>query len=503
MSFAEDAITYAYEATRPFTLKQCVRDIASDGKYTERRADLVVGGLADHPNLFEDCKYTKRAADLVAEGLAEDPSLFEKEPLHYVPRHHLFADARFRVCPLAAELQEGVLYPGHRFIPFCHPDAPIDELTLLDADDDPIVYKVVEASVEDVVIYHNLIPLSKIPFLVPDEESAPLSRVWLNALDLAAWYAKHGFQEGDAILITVLDLNQGIYRIEHSPLEDIQRNFSEIRRSDVALEEALLRVIEESTPDALIETQLFHAHAQADPRILQNPGNHIGAVLSNSEGLTWTNDGHVCCLHAPGASPQDGLLMQAIDDLPVPTGKGKSVAAIIEDLGIATSITEIRAMIRQAATRTKGQGNAAQTQARHEVLDELFPYGAAHFVNRKQADAFFRDFDRLWDKVAREESRHPSPLPLARLRGLVLAAKADIRRLLRDIDGAKVQITDLPGEEMIALSEIDTMLTGFLDAIEVDASACEPDSDLFRQISALQDEVRGFVSEIRQHLGLQ
>ena len=356
MSFAKDAISYAYEATRPFSLKQCVCDIAPDGKYTERRAKLAAGALVGHPNVYGD--RSKR----------------------YVPRHSLFAGARFRVCPRLAEIDDGILYPGHRFIPFCHPNMPIDELTLLDQRGEPIVYRVVDAAIDDVRTYHSLMCLPDIPFLVPDEENAPLERAWLHALDMATWYAKHEFQEGDTIVVTVEDLNQGIYGIEHEPFEEFQRHFAEVRRSDAALEDALLSVVEHASANATVETQLFHAYAQVDPWTLLHPGRHIGAVLEGNDKLVLTNDGHVCYLHAPDADPYARVLEEAADATPEPTGKGKSVAAIINDLGISAAMPEIRAMMREAVADTKGRGADARDKARDEVLADLFPYGPDSFV---------------------------------------------------------------------------------------------------------------------------
>ena len=38
----------------------------------------------------------------------------------YVPRSYFFKNTQFLIKPTLEEINEGILYPGHRFIPFCH-----------------------------------------------------------------------------------------------------------------------------------------------------------------------------------------------------------------------------------------------------------------------------------------------------------------------------------------------------------------------------------------------
>ena len=46
----------------------------------------------------------------------------------YVPRHVFFANARFLIMPQPTELEEGILIPGHRFLPFLPREGhPADE----------------------------------------------------------------------------------------------------------------------------------------------------------------------------------------------------------------------------------------------------------------------------------------------------------------------------------------------------------------------------------------
>ena len=477
MTFAEKATQYGFEACVPFTLRQCVRSLSKDGKHTSRRATLVAEGLADHPNLCQE---------------RED---------YYVPRHHLFAKARFRMCPLLPEIEQGILYPGHRFSPFCHPQTAVDEFTVVDDRQDPITYRAVESELDEVAVYHTLMPMSHVPFLVPEEGTRP-PQVWLNALDLTDWYSRHDFQEGDTIIGTVLDLSNGIYQIKYASLQDMQDQFAQVRRSDIAIEEAIVELITTPDPNTLIETQLFYAYARADRSILQSPSRHLGAILSESERITWTNDGSYCYLHGVDIDPHQEILRQAATEDRFPKGKGNTVAAILDDLGIAVSEEELKAMIRDAVSEARGGGKEAESRARHAVFDAVFPHGVDHFVDARQATAFLVDFDKLWTKIARQEKQQPTLLPLARLRRLALEVKGEVREFLRELDAAEIEVTDLPASDMINLSQIDTMLNDLLVAMETDPEAAQSASSLIEHMSEMQESVRDLTDSVRAKLGL-
>lgn len=477
MTFAEKAAQYGFEACVPFTLRQCVRSLADDAKYTARRAKLVAEGLTDHPNLF-----------------------VERED-YYVPRHHVFAKARFRMCPLPPEIEQGILYPGHRFSPFCHPQMAVDEFTVVDDREDPVTYRTVESELDEIAVYHTLMPMSHVPFLMPEDGARP-PQVWLNALDLADWYGRHDFQEGDTVICTVLDLSNGIYQIEYASLQDMQDEFAQVRRSEIATEEAIAELIAAPDPNMLIETQLFHAYARTDRSVLQNPGRHLGAVLSESERITWTNDGSYCYLHGTDIDPHQEILKQAATEDRSPKGKGNTVGSILDDLGIAVSVEELKAMIRDAVSEVRGGGREAESRARHTVFDTVFPHGVEHFVDARQATAFLMDFDKLWTKTARQEEQRPTRLPLARLRRLALEVKGDVRDFLRDLDAAEIDVPDLPAADMISLSQIDTMLNDLLLAMETDPEAAQSASALVQHMSEMQESVRDLTDSVRAKLGL-
>lgn len=482
MTFAEDAIAYGFRSTQPFDLKQCVSDVAKDGKYTSRRDTLVAEGLDGHPNLVKD-----------GEG-------------RFVPRHSLFANARFRICPLEPEIDHGILWPGHRFVPFCLPGAPADESTVLDADGEPFGYQVVETTLADVAVYHSLIPLGQVPFLVPEGDESPpplpLPHIWLRALDMAEWYSKHDFDEGDSIIVTVLNVNSGIYRVEYSPLEDLQRDFAQIRRSDVAIEQALLEVLAEPVPQTMIDTQLFHAYARVEPEVLRSPGRHLGAMLTSSESLTWTNDGYACYIHRPEVDPHEEILQSAAEVQHSPTGRGRNVHEVLEDLGVAVVEPELRAMIRDATMDLPLDDEEAHAAAQDMILDQLLPLGPSSLVSPEQEETFYADFVKLWASEAEHESRSPAPLPVAQLRSQILGIKTEVRGLLRELDSCGVQIDELPAREMVTLSQIDTMLTGLLQAMQSDPNAVSAAQDMLSEAMDIQGSVRAIIDAVREALDL-
>ncbi len=479
MSYAEDASGFAFDATAPFTIEECVRAIAKDGEYNARRASNAKRGLEEHPNLYQ------------------------LDDLRYAPRCHFFNNAQFRILPQPEEIEQGVLYPGHRFIPFAHPLAVPDTFEVIDEASQAIRYRPIVNTLDEIAIYHSLIPLAQIPVLdVLSEEDVMPPTVKLKVLDMADWYERHGFREGDSIIATVLDLHDGRYQFRYSPLADMESDFMRIRRSDIALEEALVAVATECFAEIPLDTQVFHAFVIAGEDLLQSPGQHLGGILTSSENVEWTNDGYTCYLHPPGRDPHQSLIEQAARSHPMPTGKGNTVDAILEDVGIAVTMAEVRALIRTATSDWDADDADAEAEAKQDVLDDVLPHNWDSIMTPRQAIAFHESFDKLWIKTAKQERQHPTPLPLAHLRREVLDLQREIRNLLRDMDEASVDICDLPADRMVHLAQIDRMMADLLETMEDDADAAQFASSLSQQIVGLAANVQDIVDSVRVDMDL-
>ena len=109
----EDAILdYAKAATAPFT--------AADA------FPVIMGRLADPPS------DPRTAIDYALSDC--DWLLLDEEKGLFTPRHIFFAGTEFLIVPQPDEIEEGILIPGHRFLPFLARDIhPGDcRLTLAD-----------------------------------------------------------------------------------------------------------------------------------------------------------------------------------------------------------------------------------------------------------------------------------------------------------------------------------------------------------------------------------
>ncbi len=473
MSYAEDAFNFAMKVRKPFSLAECVAAIAKDGKVTPRRMGLAEQGLEPHPNVYP---------------LDEDT---------YAPRSHYFNGAKFRIAPRAEEIEQGVLFIGHRFIPFVHPEAPLDEIDVLDENGEPIPPRSWTGPVEEIGIYHSLLPLSRMPF----RDAKPLGHAELKVLDMASWYQRRQFAEGDTIVATVLDLDEGRYQIRYAPLSEMQQQIMRVRRSDVKLEEALAKEARLWVGDTDLDTQVFYAYVEAGQDVLQHPGRHLGGLLSDSRRVTWTNDGYIVCLHAPDADPHEQMLGRAAITLAEDRRlDGTDIESILARLGSSVTLPEVRAMAYCAAADLRAGKLADEAAAKKHICSAVFPTAPGYSLPQPEHRLFIEQFEKLWREIVESERQRPTPLPVDHLRRSILTIQESIRAMLRRLDELQVELEDLPASEMVQLAHIDHMLAEILDSIETDKDAPKMATQMASELDQMAPAVHALIRHIETSL---
>ena len=88
----------------------------------------------------------------------------------FVPRQLFFQDTLFKIVPTSDEIKQGLLYPGHRFYPFCLKDYFPSEIEITFSGE-KILCCVVESKIKDIYIYHSLLGMDQFTqYLVMDNE---------------------------------------------------------------------------------------------------------------------------------------------------------------------------------------------------------------------------------------------------------------------------------------------------------------------------------------------
>ena len=143
-------------------------------------------------------------------------------------RRNFFKGAQFKIRPSELEIREGLLFYGARFAPFCSEDVFADEYNITSAGSklkyQPLVCPVQFGQVAK--LFQMLGRSNMIDCIVADDTgnyqvlqnapSAEKALVKLTAFNFGAFYRKHNFSEGDAIIATVRNWDTGTFTVEYA-----------------------------------------------------------------------------------------------------------------------------------------------------------------------------------------------------------------------------------------------------------------------------------------------
>lgn len=206
------------------------------------------------------------AAERMRTRLAEDGRFFcdEREEV-FASRAEFFKAFEFVVTPDGEEIRRGILYPGHRFAAFVDPEVFISE-TILSAEGEMAKTREITTTLDEALRYNLLLGAGGIfdTFLAEHPENAslktghsPKSKVKLTVFDLKEFYARHDFEEGDALLCKISDYRRGA--VEAVYLSGATRRQREAQEFHTEFSGALDKVIERFGGDLDIPDQLRYA----------------------------------------------------------------------------------------------------------------------------------------------------------------------------------------------------------------------------------------------------
>ena len=162
-----------------------------------------------------------------------------------------FRNFAFPVTPDAWEIENGILFPGHRFAPFVAPEIFPSEARLTAAYATEPGRHEVTAPLSQVFHYHLLLGSEQVfDFFLADSpanagirnSTKPTDLVTLNVFDLGAFYREHDFRKGDALLCKVLDYDAGCVEFRYLPGDE--RKESDLAAFVQQFDKALDQVID-------------------------------------------------------------------------------------------------------------------------------------------------------------------------------------------------------------------------------------------------------------------
>ncbi|WP_372369756.1 plasmid pRiA4b ORF-3 family protein [Candidatus Uabimicrobium sp. HlEnr_7] len=377
----------------------------------------------------------------------------------YVPRSYFFKNTQFLIKPTTEEIREGILYPGHRFIPFCHWEV-FPTACQLRLGRRKLKTIQVKKRFQDILIYHTLLGKENIiSYLLVDHEdngeilSKPnimIEDALLNVFDMKDFFASHNFEEGDSILVTVKDWVQGKYTIEYKKTINSDLDYHNNKKQWIKnFEDKMLDTFKDEGTLTSIYEQLAIAFFKSGKEILKKPFAHIGGVLAVSEKIEIAPLGMTSILWHQGEAPEDAIDFDSVEYQIGMTGNADSIDGILQDLGVALNEQVVEAFIRdEFYTKRKDFKKA---------LERCLPMQIIEFYDEEQQKSFGKLTKQLWNKIEKSYNifcdKHAG-----KYRNKALLTLEFYYTWLYSLEKKGIEEKNCPKRETLALGEMQVML---------------------------------------------
>jgi hypothetical protein len=181
----------------------------------------------------------------VERAIESDGSYFYDDKWSCCTRQSFFNGKTFLVTPDKWEISQGVLFPGHRFVPFVPETIFPSTVKLIAGNGQEIGQKKMISPLGTVFHYHILLGSEQIfDFMLADDPAneslahgaGKTDSITLSVYDLQKFYQEHDFAFGDALLCTVRDYAAGEISFEY--LSRNKRPESSREKAIVALDDS-------------------------------------------------------------------------------------------------------------------------------------------------------------------------------------------------------------------------------------------------------------------------
>ena len=392
----------------------------------------------------------------------------------YVPRHVFFANARFLIMPQPTELEEGILIPGHRFLPFLPREGHPADCRLALPDGTVVPTRTLRKPMTELLLYLAFFgSRGAVEYVAadPNRDSKALDAgphanqpLTITVFDMAAVYEQYNVKPGDAFLCTVTDYAQGHYTLSHIPA-DKRRKTPAVRKWVANMEDALYTINPFLEPNEDIHDQLAKAFFFGNPALLRNPPTHLGGFLGITKSFVIQESHFGTLLRAEDDGLEDAVesMLNMMDDQSIPTGRCDSLEAILGETGLTVTADEIAAYMHDEISR----GGDRLDKVMVRILDGRY---GLEFYDERQALAFQQYVEDLWNRVKHEfDPAHDKKI--APLRARILAILDRQIAWLRECDRLKISPIDLPHDESVALATLGGILSQTLDLLQRDKDA--------------------------------
>ncbi len=345
------------------------------------------------------------------------------------------------------ELQMKVMIPGHQMIPFLSGGLVEENLVFEDGQGNEIPKRQSSFYIEEVLTHYEYCGEAHFPDRIRINEHLPgKSRIDITVWDIAPLIESGQLGAGDALKITLADYHAGRFRYAIYPREEIRRDRLRQRAFYVALENCMKQQWEGEAPKIVsLEKQLLQTLFCLEDEHLNPPAfsltdmieslNHLSLYRGVDRGL------HFAPLEA--VLPEETMWEEAPR---VPQGSTSSLDEIFQDMGLAFSEPEFKAILYALMGQDDFNPEA--------VFKLLFEGKKDSFYSKKQHNAFYRKLRTLLNSIC-VELKQPEPKLVTQLRMRTTFIKLRLIEILRYFEDQDVTLPDLPETILDQLADLD------------------------------------------------
>ncbi|MCP4154872.1 MAG: hypothetical protein GY757_44530 [bacterium] len=432
--------------------------------------DILLAYLkeCDHPFTLADffkatgVRKTKKSETEFGELIqCTDYFVLHKRKFH--PRHCFLQDIPFRIEPTAFEIREGILVPGHRMLPF-HPFGFIMDGVTFKWKNSKIKPRTKSFKMEELQVYFRLMDLQKVPIQNIEailEEGADLE---IQVCDMASFYKKNNFQEGDSIIVKPLNFREGTFFLKYDPLENFETHILEIEKVNRKFLSVLRKVIDTNLVLPNVEKQLLYTYFYLRDDVVSIPGSSLETLLDQNLEISFASlpNGRTI-FHFSNQDFEDidayphfkDYLENGDEELDFGTIDG-----ILQYLENNNNIVVVRALLLDLITDKKRFNYTKIENYLFEGLNKPYMPMESRKLFKFLVHEEYKELKKVFNPAF-------AYLPITTARKRVLDELLMISKFLRSLDSRRVRLEDLPKNDMMHLMELDRALTEVLDELEV------------------------------------
>jgi hypothetical protein len=467
-----------------------------DGRF--RTADILNRLEIDSENLEAEEIRLERELD------ADDNLFKDEETKTYVTRDKFFNEREFIITPNEIEIDNNILFPGHRFCAFCSEEIFPSEIKLSQENSKKgIAAKEFSWNVTELMPCHILLGSEQIfDYFVADnpankallDNKTNKRKVYLTVFDLKNFYAKNNFTSGDALLVKVKDWEKGIFTFSY--LSGNERRNSKVKEWINEFGRALEMVIDRFEEYLEIPDQLRWAFFMGDDLLWGKDGGSLDEFYLQSERIeiNFSNASHTV-LSRKITSTDNEEDFEIPQNVGISRGRVDSLKELLKDVNSPLRAVEIDAYIMSYCYQNNVDFD--------HFFRRCFGMRKLSFADDAQEVIFLNYLEDRWEtifsKYNPEEDKIKAPL-----REQVLEYIDERLELFESQQSMDISTEQLPEAEMKKLAEVGIYFTELLEVLNSESHTLKlEDAEEIAEAVGRMGETQGNqIAQIHSYLKL-